>query len=1090
MRRYSFLFILLIVPTVFAVGQQTREVFGKNRLQYVDFDWKYYSSLNFDVYYYGNGGKSALKAVEFLEEEFERITDVVGYSPYFKTKIFIFNSIEEKLQSNVGVNEASHRIGGQTNFVKSYVEVANQGSILGLKKELVSGVTKLVLDDMLFGGSLTDMWQSTYLMSLPDWFVNGAIYYLSRGWDVDMDDHIRDLMTNGAVNKLNKLSAEESAFVGQSLWNFIVQKYGKNNINQILNLVRVLRSEEKSIAFTLGVPFSQIMLEWEEYYTAMANEVAKNYIESYEENSILTLASGEHISSLALSPNSDKLAYAITHDGKHQVYVKEIASGKTHKIIDEGYKIVDQELDKNMPIIDWQDDKTVGIVTYQKGNYVLLLYDIESNSKLISPLNNLEKINSLSFSGTGRLAVLSANRAGKTDLYLLSVRRNKIRRLTNDYFDDLDPKFIPNTNTIVFSSNRITDSLKVVEESLKNLGDNFNNFTFNLDTTKMVLTRLTNTISYDFAPTAKNEDEFYYLSNQKGITNLFRYSLVDSLYIQVTNFSKNIRLYDANFDQNKIVYVALDKQKEHLYFDSNFNFSASVFTPLTPRQQIQQVNFLSSRRLQAAKNLNSNPLVLKEKSTELKIDVNSLDSTYNGDVNNEKIDDTGLIDTDNYVFDKEVVQKKKETGSFLSNYKRIAYSTKVKGPFTYEPTVSADNLITSWVIDPIRGFGVLMETQMNDMLGNHKFLSGAMVTTDFKSGDVYAEYQYLKNLVDYSVRYERNTWHLENNSAINKTLSIYNSNFPYFPTYPDELIQKYAKNTFEVSASLPFTAKTRLSIKPFYTYTSFQDLNPYVLRNNAEKAVRNGNSYLGISTEVVYDNSIVRGQNMIEGTRLKVKFKHSESISERNRSFSNFSLDFRHYQKIVRSLVFASRVYYGSFFGRYKHNYLLGGMDNWLFKSPHAQNYPWLPGISAENNGLYFLEHVTSLRGYDYNTFYGSNVLVANLELRVPLAHMVYSGPIGSSFIKNLQFVGFFDIGSSWKGISPFNEDNNISTVIIKDSNFEAQIQTFKSPWLAGYGIGMRSMIFGYFMKFDLAFPYEDNQTGDAKFYVTLGHDF
>ena len=76
----------------------------------------------------------------------------------------------------------------------------------------------------------------------------------------------------------------------------------------------------------------------------------------------------------------------------------------------------------------------------------------------------------------------------------------------------------------------------------------------------------------------------------------------------------------------------------------------------------------------------------------------------------------------------------------------------------------------------------------------------------------------------------------------------------------------------------------------------------------------------------------------------------------------------------------------------------------------------------------------------------------------MPIASIFYSGPVGSSFIKNFQLVGFFDIGSSWTGISPFSEDNNISTIIIKDSNFEAQIQTFKNPWLMGYGIGMRSI--------------------------------
>ena len=1069
MKKSILFLILLVLPAAYALSQQTREVFGKNRLQYIDFDWKFYSSVNFDVYYYGKGGKSARKATEYLEEEFERITDIVGYSPYFKAKIFIYNSVAEMQQSNVDVNNSSHRVGGQTDFVKTYVEIANPGSMIGLKQELVIGLSELILNDMLFGGSLSDMWQNTYLMSLPDWFVDGAIAYLAKGWDVEMDDRVRDLMSSGAIQKLNKLGYKEGVFAGQSMWNFLVQKYGKNNVNQILNLVRMTRSEEKSIAFTLGVSFKQIMLEWQEYYTNMANQVAKSYSEPDESKAVLSLKLEEHVSALALNDDATKLAYAINENGKYRVFIKDIESGNTTSVINDGYKITDQKVDNTVPLLDWQNENTLGIVVYRKGQYQLWLYDTESESKIATPLRNLEKINAISFSGNGRLAALSANRAGKTDIYLLSVRRNKIRRLTNDYFDDVNPTFIPNSNTIIFSSNRSNDTLKVDEESFKKLTENFNIFTFNLDTTKYVLSRLTNTISYDFSPRAKNEKEFFYLSNQKGITNLFRYSLVDSLYLQVSSFSKNIRAYDVSFDNNTFAFVALSGQKEEVFVDRNFDFSYSSFTPLTPRQQIQQVNFLSAKRLEAAKRRRSSPLVVKEKSPSLNLNLGKNDSTSTEKKREVETNETGLIDTDNYIFDKEVVKKKKETGSFLSNYKRIAYSTKVKGPFTYEPSVSADNITTSWVIDPIRGFGVLLEAQMNDMLGNHKFLSGAMVSTDFKSGDIYVEYQYLKNLVDYSTRYERSSWYIDEGG---------------------ELRQKYARNKIEVAASLPFTTKTRLGIKPSYTYTKFQDLNPVALSNNQTKAERIGNSYLGITAELVYDNSIVIGQNMIEGTKFKFSFSHNESMNDRNRSFDNLSLDLRHYQKIYRSLIFASRLYYGSFFGRYQHNYLLGGMDNWLFKNDHAQADPWLPSASKENQDLYFLEHVTSLRGYDYNTFNGANVLLANFELRMPIASIFYSGPIGSSFIKNFQLVGFFDVGSSWSGISPFKEDNNISSIIIKDSNFEAQIQTFKSPWLAGYGVGMRSVIFGYFMKFDLAFPYEDNQVGDAKFYVTLGHDF
>ena len=47
-------------------GQQSREVFGKNRIQYKQFEWQYITSENFDVYYYDNRRKIATDAIQIF----------------------------------------------------------------------------------------------------------------------------------------------------------------------------------------------------------------------------------------------------------------------------------------------------------------------------------------------------------------------------------------------------------------------------------------------------------------------------------------------------------------------------------------------------------------------------------------------------------------------------------------------------------------------------------------------------------------------------------------------------------------------------------------------------------------------------------------------------------------------------------------------------------------------------------------------------------------------------------------------------------------------------------------------------------------
>jgi len=163
------------------------------------------------------------------------------------------------------------------------------------------------------------------------------------------------------------------------------------------------------------------------------------------------------------------------------------------------------------------------------------------------------------------------------------------------------------------------------------------------------------------------------------------------------------------------------------------------------------------------------------------------------DEDNKENDD--IIDTDDYVFDKEVAAKTNtETESFLSRYRRLQLKKSISGPYPYETRFSADNLVTSWVIDPLKGFGILVETQMNDLLENQRFYGGIMATTDLKSGDLFIEYQYLKGLVDYGLRFDREVLFWETND---ETLS--------------GIQYRYTKNVFKIKASLPLDIK-----KPAY----------------------------------------------------------------------------------------------------------------------------------------------------------------------------------------------------------------------------------------------------------------------------------
>ncbi len=1093
--------LLLVSPTIY--GQQPNEKFGRNRRQLKEFDWRFLSSDNFDVYFYQGSEKLAREINEYLEEEFDRITDLIGYPPYFKTKVFIYNSVGDLQQSNVGIGDGTFVPGGETQFVKPYIEVANPGTVAALKEELLTKVSALMVNEMMFGGSLKDMFQSAVLLNLPEWFIAGAALYVSQGWSIEMDDYVRKLVNKKSAKKFNRLTGRNAALAGQSLWNFIAHKYGKSNISNILNYTRIIRNEEKSLAITLGLSFDQLMYEWQNFYIDNDRRVMQSYDDPTIDLSLTGTKNRKGVfhHNVKISPDATKIAYSENDNGRYVVIIKDLETGNETTVLRGGYRVIGQQVEYDLPILDWADKSTLGIIHSQYGQMKLILYDLNTDSKLPRILRRLGQVKSMEFSSNGRLLIVSAVAGGRNDLYLLSTRRDRTKRLTNDIYDDIDPSFIPETNTVVFSSNRVSDTLDVKEKNIEQVGSNFNLFFFNLDTTKNVLQRVTNTISKDVKPYSISQDKIFYISDQRGIKNIFSYSLSSGIYSQVTNYAQSIDNYDINFDNSALAFVSSNEGKDFVFYDPNFNYNQQIFTPGTLRQQVKQAKELTARRqAKSTEGLTIQQIVeqrLKSKKSEAEdeqkqIDANNLsvDSTeveegiidtdnYSFDIDIEEpkkpeVSDTSaveeIINTDDYVFDPDLLREKRPE-SFLAQYRQARQGTRISGPFPYQTRFSADNLLTSFVIDPLRGFGILLEVELNDMLENHKFNGGVTAITDLRSGDVFAQYQYLKSFIDFNIRADRNVILMDNSVSL----------------------QQLSKNTIEIGAAIPFSTKARLALKPFYTITRFENLLPQggTVTPPAFQPIES-EQYAGATLEAVYDNSIINGMNLIEGSRAKASLRHYEGINNKQSSFTNFELDLRHYQKIHREIVFAVRGFYGSFFGNNPKNYLLGGMDNWIGRDSNTdgEGNPLSEREDRNNTDLLFTEFTTSLRGFDYAQFFGNNVMLFNAELRVPLIRYLSGGPISSNFLRNLQFTGFFDIGSAWSGKSPFNDDNSISNEVISEGAFTIDLQNYRNPWLYSYGAGLRTMLLGYYVKFDVAWPVEDFITNDPRLHVTLGYDF
>ncbi|MEQ9468710.1 MAG: translocation protein TolB [Ekhidna sp.] len=1063
--------ILFFVTCSVAYSQHYTTPFGQNRIQYKNFDWYYYSTNNFDIYYYPGGQEYALQAIDFLEDEFVALTDKLGYAPYSKTKIFIYNSIHDLQQSNVGIDGAVYTIGGRTEFVKLQLEVAYPGQANQFKNDLMYKLSSTLINDMMYGGSLAEIFQNSYLLSLPGWFIDGAARYIAYGWSREMDDYLRDYMGRKKIKKLKRIDGESASIVGQSIWNYIAVKYGEGNISNILNLTRIIRKEENSIANTLGVSFKTFMDDWQNYYLLQRLEVEENYVKAGKDRLLEDIKNSKELITSSISFNKDatKVAYALLKNGKYQVYVTDLETGNKKQIVSGGYRISGQDVDKHLPLLDWQDNFTLGVILFKRGFLYLNTYNVDRGGKGQKPLGRFRQVESFSFNDNGRLAVMSGDIDGQNDVFLIAMNRNALRRITRDIYDDLDPVFIPGTAAIIFSSNRVSDSVNVSNVPLETLDNNFNLFVYDLDTTTRKFYRLTNTYGENRKPKARNINEIYYLSDQQGISNLYRYNLYDSITTQITNLDKSIMSYDIHFAPNKLTYSMLDEGERRVFLDTITNLNTSKFTTETPRKRRENAIRVVTRVLRNAEKK-------EEEKIEPKDVIDTEDFAFEDEAASDSLikeeDDPNWIDTDNYVFEDEA-ETSFQPESFFSKYQSFKQENERIGPIPYNPRFSFNNVITSFLWDPYRNFMMLMETEINDVLENYKIKGGALMKTDFRQGDLFAELQYLKYWMDFKLRLDRKTYILENSSG----------NFRH----------KYKLNRFMLTAAVPLTHTFRVQASPFFTETSFTNLNYLSVTGQATDLAQNSRErYAGGRFSLIFDNTIERSFNLYQGTRALVEFTSHFHTENSNMNFSNIRFDFRHYQKIHREITWASRILYGKQMGPARKDYMLGGMDNWLFADADIQNDendPLFISDNQDNSDILFNEFVTNLRGLDYNEAYGSDVLVINTELRIPVFQYLTNGPIKSNFLRNFQILGFADLGSVWTGSPPFKDGRPI-TQKFEGNPFSAEIVKFQNPWLGGFGFGVRTVLLGYYIKFDAARPYLDGEINDYRFYFTLGLDF
>lgn len=393
--------------------------------------------------------------------------------------------------------------------------------------------------------------------------------------------------------------------------------------------------------------------------------------------------------------------------------------------------------------------------------------------------------------------------------------------------------------------------------------------------------------------------------------------------------------------------------------------------------------------------------------------------------------------------------------------------------------------LESFAAAPQSGFGypppgILFKANFKDLFEDYVFEGGVRIPTTFDGSEYFLTFQDKKKRLDKTyaiyrrqVRDSKDSNPVPNRYKINTLLGQFGLRYP-----------------LDIFRSIRATATVRRDRNTELATSADTIGGNYYLGDPTQSEQR-----VGLKLEYVFDNTFDVALNIKNGTRYKffvegikrfaLDVQHGVNFDFGEGAMGIVGMDIRHYQRLGKYPILALRFAGATSFGTEKNLYFLGGVDNWLFPK-QEDNIP----IPPSGSEIAFQGLATNLRGFGTNIRNGNSYAVFNSELRLPVFRMI-SERIKSPFLQNFQIVGFFDIGTAWFGNDPFATDNPLNTQVLQTGEqFTVKINYFRDPVVAGYGGGVRSTLFGYFVRVDYAWGIETRIVQDPRLYISLGLDF
>lgn len=539
------LLTLLVVPAAQA------QYFGRNKVQWEQFDFKVLQTEHFDIYYYEQEADVVEDIGRMSERWYARLSRLFNHSFKRKPIVLYANSADFHQTTTTG-GTIGEGTGGFTDAFMNRVVLPLTGDYSQNDHVLGHEIVHVFQYDI--AATANQQRRRFALEALPLWIVEGMAEYFSKGRvDPLTSMWIRDATIQDTMPDINELSRDPRYFpyrYGQALMAYIGARFGDEAVVRYFMAAGTVGPQD-AVERALGISHKQLFADWaesaKELYTPVIQTRTMDLgtpiigrkpappeprAEGEKRKKRRRRTSNELNIGPALSPDGRYLAFLSARElFSIDLY---LADAKTGQVI---RKLVSSDRDahfESLRFIEsagaWSpDSRRIAFITFSKGDNYLSFVDVETRRLEHVRVPNIEAIINVAWSPDGNTIAIAGQTTGVSDLFLYDLNAKSLRRLTSDKYADVHPAWSPDGRTIAFVTDRGPDTIL---EQLR--FTNMRLATIDVATgeiKELQAFRGAKHINPQWAPDGRS---IYFIANPEGIPDLYRISVPEGAISRLT----------------------------------------------------------------------------------------------------------------------------------------------------------------------------------------------------------------------------------------------------------------------------------------------------------------------------------------------------------------------------------------------------------------------------------------------------------------------------------------------------------------------------------------------------------------------------